>query len=109
MGAARRCCLLLVVASCAKGGEGGSVDAPADVSACTIWYADVDEDGHGDPTTGEPNCSQPAKTVDNSDDCDDKDGYRYPGATEICDGVDNDCNTATLEMCPSSCQPTKRP
>lgn len=30
------------------------------------------------------------------DDCDDTNGKVYPGATEQCDGVDNDCNPATL-------------
>ena len=27
-----------------------------------------------------------------ADDCDDNDSFTYPGATEICDGKDNDCN-----------------
>ena len=42
-------------------------------------YADEDEDGV-------PAC----------EDCDDQDATANPGATEICDGVDSDCDGATL-------------
>jgi hypothetical protein len=34
-------------------------------------------------------------------DCDDGDKDMHPGATEVCDGVDNDCNGATDEGCPT--------
>jgi hypothetical protein len=34
---------------------------------------------------------------DSSVDCDDNDSRVYPGAAEICDGVDNDCNPLSLE------------
>ena len=40
---------------------------------------DVDNDGYGD------NCTP-------GDDCDDTNPFRNPGETEICDGLDNDCN-----------------
>ena len=29
---------------------------------------------------------------ENQGDCDDTDSTVYPGATEVCDGLDNDCN-----------------
>ena len=53
-------------------------------------YADADDDGFGDPLR----CLPPdASTgVDNGDDCNDQDAFVYPGAQEICDGLDNDCD-----------------
>ncbi len=62
------------------------VDAPT-------WYADGDGDTHGDPGTSMEACSQPTGYVDVSDDCDDADSTTYVGATETCDGVDNNCDT----------------
>jgi hypothetical protein len=75
----------------------------------TVWYADVDGDGHGDPAAGTSACSQPAMTVANNDDCDDRNAQRYPGAAEACDALDNDCDANTAEPCPAGCQAHKRP
>ncbi len=69
-------------------------------------YTDVDGDGYGDPDTGasytESEIEESAGLlVDNGDDCDDSDASVNPGADEVCDGVDNNCdgevdeNTAT--------------
>ena len=33
-----------------------------------------------------------------AEDCDDADASAFPGAEEICDGVDNDCNGATPDV-----------
>ena len=38
--------------------------------------------------------------VDAIEDCDDSDASIYPGATELCDGVDNDCDELTDEEDP---------
>jgi len=68
----------------------------------TNFYADVDGDGYG-AGTPLPACTQPANYVTNSDDCDDNgtDGEdAYPGGTETCDGLDNDCNTYTDDVHP---------
>ncbi len=54
---------------------------------CTEECADDDGDGHADVACG-------------GDDCDDTDERRYPGNTEVCDGMttalDEDCDPTTL-------------
>jgi hypothetical protein len=56
------------------------------------WYADDDADGYGDPATGVIACSAPSGWVADASDCDDGDGAVHPGASELCDGDDNDCD-----------------
>ncbi|HZF50281.1 MAG TPA: MopE-related protein, partial [Polyangiaceae bacterium] len=56
-------------------------------------YADIDQDGHGDPSapTGQEACVAPAGSSVNDDDCDDAHASAHPGAAEVCDGIDNNC------------------
>ncbi len=56
------------------------------------WYLDFDQDGHGDPAVSTLACAQPSGMVANATDCDDTAIAIHPGATEICDGADNDCD-----------------
>lgn len=57
------------------------------------YFADADIDGYGDMTDYVSVCTQPEGRVDNATDCDDTDPDIHPGATEICDNVDQNCNT----------------
>jgi hypothetical protein len=54
------------------------------------FYADGDGDTYG-AGTAVNRCSAPAGFVENDDDCDDLDASAYPGGTEVCDGIDNNC------------------
>ncbi len=67
-------------------------DGQVDEEVLSTFYADADGDGFGDPDDTTEACSAPTGYVDNSDDCDDTDADRYPGNSETCDGVDNDCD-----------------
>jgi hypothetical protein len=57
------------------------------------WYTDSDSDGFGDPATGDSVCTPPGSGyATNSLDCDDDDSSISPSGTEVCDGVDQDCD-----------------
>ncbi len=56
------------------------------------WFVDSDGDGFGSPDASQNSCAQPANYVDNSDDCDDFRELVYPGAEEVCNNLDDDCN-----------------
>ena len=58
----------------------------------TTWYLDDDGDSYGDPDDTFMACSQPHDYVENDDDCDDSLGLVNPGADEICNEIDDDCD-----------------
>ena len=62
-----------------------------------MYYVDADGDGFGDEATGVEFCSQPQNTITIGGDCNDANDQIYPGATEICDSEDNDCDGSTDE------------
>ncbi len=55
-------------------------------------YVDSDLDGHGDPDRRAEGCLDAFGWSTLSDDCDDDDAGSYPGNTETCNGVDDDCD-----------------
>ena len=74
----------------------GEIDEGLPVST---YYRDADGDTFGDPYDSTNACSQPDGYVTNSTDCDDSNSEIYLGATETCDGKDNDCDgTADEEL-----------
>jgi hypothetical protein len=74
-------------------------DGTADDDAVdgATWYFDYDGDGYGVPTLTATACDQPPGYAPNADDCDDRRDESHPGADEICDSRDNDCDGATDE------------
>lgn len=62
-----------------------------------MYYVDADGDGFGEEATGVESCSQPLNTITTGGDCDDTNDQIYPGATEVCDAVDNDCDGSVDE------------
>jgi len=64
-------------------------DRPSDA---VVYYADVDNDGFGDASRLFEGCEPAEGASTDSTDCDDTDGAIHPAATEVCDGLDNDCN-----------------
>lgn len=67
-------------------------DGAVDEGVTTTYFADLDEDGRGDAAEPFEACTLPAGFAESSDDCDDTDASALPGGTELCDGVDNDCD-----------------
>jgi len=60
--------------------------------ARVTYYADADGDGFGDPASELSACDQPSGYAVQAGDCDDDDARTYPGAPELCDAADNDCD-----------------
>jgi len=75
------------------GGGGGGTTYP--------WNRDRDNDGYGDPNDQVMSETKPAGYVANASDCNDNDPSIHPGATEIADGKDNDCDGLIDEGVPS--------
>ncbi len=69
-----------------------------------VWYKDVDNDGYAETGTATiTQCLRPvgyiaaAELISTTGDCNDNNAAIKPGATEVCDGVDNNCNGMTDE------------
>jgi hypothetical protein len=67
-------------------------DPDVDLSSGELWYEDDDEDGWGDPSEPHLACAQPEGQVDNNLDCDDLEPAVHPGAAELCNLIDDDCD-----------------
>ena len=80
-------------------GVDNDCDGTIDYSAvdALVWYGDVDRDGFGDDSRYTLSCVQPPDTTLVGGDCDDDNPDINPGADELCDGVDNDCDASTSE------------
>ena len=77
----------------------GSIDG-ADSIDESLWYLDFDEDGYGDVTNAISACDAPSGYVATSDDCNDSATNISPGATELCNDIDDDCDGSIDEAGP---------
>ena len=68
-------------------------DIDPDIEGQSSWYYDTDSDAYGDPSDTLTACNQPAGYVADGTDCDDNESATYPDAPELCDTLDNDCDT----------------
>ncbi|GMV41367.1 MAG: hypothetical protein AMXMBFR64_30830 [Myxococcales bacterium] len=79
----------------------GAVDEPGALG-CTQTWKDKDGDGWG---AGEVSCACAPTGALAPGDCDDADPAAHPGAEELCNGVDDDCDGLTDEEGASGCTP----
>ncbi|MDP2309408.1 MAG: MopE-related protein [Pseudomonadota bacterium] len=70
----------------AETGDTGS--GPVDTAG--PCFEDADLDGYGDPAAPTPPCG--GTSVADATDCDDTDFRIHPGAPEVCNGADDDCD-----------------
>ena len=73
-------------------GIDNNCDGEIDEGVMDTFYADTDADGFGSDETMEA-CEVPDGYSAVSGDCDDAEPEAYPGNTEYCDDIDNDCDS----------------
>ena len=75
-------------------GLADDADTSVDALTMTTWFADADEDGHGDAASTQDACDDPSTSGDTwlatADDCDDTRGDVSPSGAEVCDADDTD-------------------
>jgi hypothetical protein len=100
------------ITGCGYGSSGGGIwwaeMCDANTRCCSVcgtypscygkstYYLDADGDSYGSSTTTSA-CSQPTGYVSNNRDCNDANAAIKPGGIEICDTVDNDCDSSIDE------------
>ena len=83
----------------------GSVDEE-DAIGCSALAYDGDDDGWGVAASTKCLCGPAGKYVAaQTGDCDDGAALVFPGAPEVCNGVDDDCDGATDEAGATGCKP----
>ena len=72
----------------------GVADEP-DAADAVRYYYDGDKDTYGRAATFVDSCTAPSNYVVDDTDCDDTNAAVNPAAKEICNGLDDDCDTLT--------------
>ncbi|MBT4857111.1 hypothetical protein HON52_02890 [Candidatus Uhrbacteria bacterium] len=73
-------------------GKDNDCDGATDEDVQTNFFEDSDADGFGDDTSTQLACETPEGFSAQSGDCNDDDGDINPGAIEVCDEQDNNCD-----------------
>ena len=73
-------------------GVDNNCNGSVDEGVLNTYYRDADGDTYGNASIPVQACSAPNGYVNNNTDCDDSKSAVKPGAVEICDGIDNNCN-----------------
>jgi len=68
-------------------------DTQIDEGVGSTFYADVDGDTYGNASSSVQGCTAPVGYVSNSTDCDDTNSAVNSGATEVCNSIDDDCDS----------------
>ena len=74
-------------------GVDDNCDGAIDEGVTTTFYRDADSDGFGDPLAAVEACEAPEDHTAEPGDCDDSCDTCHPDGSEVCDGLDNDCDT----------------
>ncbi|GMV43579.1 MAG: hypothetical protein AMXMBFR64_52950 [Myxococcales bacterium] len=83
----------------------GVIDEP-DSQGCVVYYFNLDGDGYGVDDVSQCLCkAQGNMNTALKGDCDDSNPKIYPGAKELCNGLDDDCDGETDEGALSECSP----
>src|SRR5690606_33072412 len=71
--------------------------ASVDEDVTTTYYLDNDGDGYGTNSSTTQACSLPLGYALVGGDCKDSNNTIYPGANELCNGIDDDCDASVDE------------
>ena len=73
-------------------GIDNNCNGEVDEGVSTLYYRDLDGDGFGDDSETLMACNAPSDYIIVGKDCDDSNAESFPGAEELCDERDNDCD-----------------
>lgn len=79
---------------------GSTEDKPADTRKCYLDFTCTDDDQDGDDYPARACYDVENDIILEEIDCDDSDASQHPGAEEVCNGEDDNCDDSTDEGCP---------